>query len=199
MDDEHDLAGETTALVNIHTPGSPGAGDDLIVYACDRLRRLARRMLRRSAADGWEQTDDVLQGALMRLRLALATTALDSSAHFWNLASLQVRRELCDLVRRHRGPQSFAANHDTGHGDVSEVPRWSASCGEPSWPEQWGDFLEMVAALPGELREVFDLLWTQGLTQEKAAEELDVSPRTIRRRWHDMKEYLGTIAKRQAS
>jgi RNA polymerase sigma-70 factor (ECF subfamily) len=201
MDDEHDLPGETTVLVNRHRPGSPGAGDDLLVYACDRLRRLARRMLRCQNPDlrRWEQTDDVLQGALIRMRLALSRTTLDSSAHFWHLAALQVRRELHDLLRHHRGPQSFAANHDTGHGDEDGVPRWSAACGEPSSPEQWGDFLEMVAALPGELRQVFDLLWTQGLTQEKAAEKLDVSVRTIRRRWDEAKEHLRTTAQRQAS
>ena len=42
---------------------------------------------------------------------------------------------------------------------------------------------EQVAALPEEEREVFDLLWYQGLPQAEAADLLHVNVRTIKRRW----------------
>jgi DNA-directed RNA polymerase specialized sigma24 family protein len=37
--------------------------------------------------------------------------------------------------------------------------------------------------LSSESREVFDLIWLQGLTQKQAAKILDVSLRTFIRRW----------------
>jgi len=40
-----------------------------------------------------------------------------------------------------------------------------------------------VEALPDDEKEVFDLLWYQELTQAEAAALLNVSERTIKRRW----------------
>ena len=45
------------------------------------------------------------------------------------------------------------------------------------------DFHEKVEALPDDEREVFDLLWYQGITQAEAARVLNVTERTIQRRW----------------
>jgi RNA polymerase sigma factor (sigma-70 family) len=46
-----------------------------------------------------------------------------------------------------------------------------------------------------ELREVFDLIWYDGLTQREAADVLDVSERTVRSRWLEarmaLREALG--------
>jgi RNA polymerase sigma-70 factor (ECF subfamily) len=47
----------------------------------------------------------------------------------------------------------------------------------------WTEFHSRVEGLPEEEREVFDLLWYQELSQAEAAGLLDVSERTIKRRW----------------
>jgi RNA polymerase sigma-70 factor (ECF subfamily) len=47
-----------------------------------------------------------------------------------------------------------------------------------------------VGALPEELREIVDLLYYDGLTQEEAATLLGLSPRTLKRRWQTAKVYL---------
>jgi len=54
---------------------------------------------------------------------------------------------------------------------------------DPARLAAWGEFHEKIGALPDEEREVFDLLWYQGLSQAEAAELLNVSERTIKRRW----------------
>jgi len=41
--------------------------------------------------------------------------APESSRQFWNLAALQVRRELIDLAHHHLGPQGHGARH---HSDA---------------------------------------------------------------------------------
>jgi DNA-directed RNA polymerase specialized sigma24 family protein len=53
----------------------------------------------------------------------------------------------------------------------------------PASNQDWFDFFEILDKLSSESREVFDLIWLQGLTQKQAAKILDVSLRTFIRRW----------------
>ena len=54
---------------------------------------------------------------------------------------------------------------------------------EPQTIGQWSNFHEHIECLPIQEREVFNLLWYQGLEQAEAANVLGVDVRTIRRRW----------------
>ena len=47
-----------------------------------------------------------------------------------------------------------------------------------------------VEKLTDEQREVFDLLWYEGLTQPEAATILGVSLKTVKRRWQDARLFL---------
>src|SRR5262249_60882959 len=61
-------AGETARLLDLLRLGDEQARSRLIAHACDRLRRLTRKMLRGyPGVRRWEQTDDVVQNALIRL------------------------------------------------------------------------------------------------------------------------------------
>jgi RNA polymerase sigma-70 factor (ECF subfamily) len=44
-------------------------------------------------------------------------------------------------------------------------------------------FHEAVERMPVEEREVFDLLWYQGMTHGQAAKALGVATKTVQRRW----------------
>jgi len=55
--------------------------------------------------------------------------------------------------------------------------------GEPSNLLQWSEFHQQVEALADQQREVFNLLWYGGLSQEEAVATLGISERTLRRRW----------------
>jgi RNA polymerase sigma-70 factor (ECF subfamily) len=170
--------------------GDTAARRELLTVACGRLERLARKMLR---ADGrltrWEQTDDVLQGGLIRLHRALAEVVPDSPRDFYRLAALQIRRELIDLARHHYGPAGAAGRHDSRAALQDQESRAStgqdrsAAEDEPTDLALWTEFHERIGALPEEQREVFDLVWYQGLTHTEAADLLDVSTKTIYRRW----------------
>src|SRR5437870_3868086 len=61
----------------------------------------------------WEQTDDLLQNSLLRLHRALAAVKPASVRHFFNLATVQIRRELLDLADHHFSPEADGANHHT--------------------------------------------------------------------------------------
>lgn len=168
--------------------GDSSARDELLDLASGRLRSLAHRMLlddRRVRR--WEETADVLQGALIRLCRALDAAPPTTPQEFYRLAALQMRRELIDLARHHYGPQGAGAHHATAQLEKGRVDTQAHEPAdvtlEASRGAAWTEFHEQVARLPDEHREVFDLLFYQGLSQADAAEVLGVHERTIKRRW----------------
>jgi RNA polymerase sigma-70 factor (ECF subfamily) len=176
------------------------AGDDtartrLIEHACERLRGLARKMLRRyPKVHRWEQTDDVFVEAVTRLHRALATVRPESPRHFYNLAATQIRRVLIDLARRYYGSEGLGSHHDTvgARTDGNATPRYERadSSAEPASLAEWTEFHQQVEAMPEEEREVFNLVWYEEMTHEQVAQILGVTTRTVRRRWQDARYRL---------
>ena len=174
----------------------------LLDRARGRLEALTHRMLRRyPGVARWEQTDDVLQNAMVRLDRALKDDAVATALHFFRLASVQIRRELIDLARHYNGPEGLGANHSSrGGGDDAGSAGGGSPDLDPPTPTDdpgrlaaWTDFHEAVGRLDDEDREVWDLLWYQGLTQEEAGEALGVSASTVNRRWMKARLVLGRL------
>jgi RNA polymerase sigma factor (sigma-70 family) len=170
--------------------GDDSARAALLGCASDRLTRLARKMLRDyPGVARWEQTEDVLQNALIRLDRALKVVAPPTARDFFRLAAAQVRRELIDLARHYQGPQGLGAHHSTQPGSDSPtrepalVPSAPDTTFEPSRLAAWTDFHRAVDNLVAGDRELFDLLWYQGLTQAEAAAVIGVKERTVNSRW----------------
>lgn len=171
--------------------------DELVTLAIERMRDLSQRMLKGfPQVRRWEDTDDVVQGAALRLHRSLGSVVPVDTRHFIGLAVLQIRRELLDLARKHSSPESFARNHETnafrggedGPGKVElAVDRATPSADRLA---SWTRFHEVAAALPAEERELFDLVWYLGATQDDIGRLLGCSPRTIRRRWERTKARL---------
>ncbi len=176
--------------------GDMTARDELLAHASDRLSRLTRKMLRDfPGVHRWEQTDDVLQNAVLRLCRALGEVQLPTAADFFRLAAAQIRRELLDLARRYSGAHGLGAHHATfdGAGQASAAalgPDPTDHTHDPDHLASWTDFHREAEALPAEEREVFDLLFYQGLSQDEAAAVLDISDRTIKRRWQAARLHL---------
>ena len=171
--------------------GDSSARNELIDYACDRLQRLTRKMLKDyGGVRRWEETADVFQNAMIRLSRALNEVSPRSVLDFYRLAALQVRRELIDLARHHAGPLGMAANHASigpapagESGNLPPVYDAVDVTAEPGRLALWTEFHRQVERLQEEAREVFDLLWYQGLSQTQAAAIVGVTDRTIKSRW----------------
>ena len=177
--------------------GDEFARGELLNLACERLTRLTRSILRDfPGVARWEQTDDVFQNASLRLFQALTDVEVVDSRHFFRLAALQIRRELIDMVRRYQGPQGLGAKHQTiqndaeGDNELARGYEHAEMTHEPGKIAEWQDFHARVEKLPDEEREVFDLLWYHEMSQEQAADLLNVSVRTIRRRWRSARLLL---------
>src|SRR5947209_16707843 len=97
--------------------GDLKARDELIGHACERMERLTRKMLRDyPRVRRWEETGDVLQNASMRLFRSLEQVTPQTVVEFFKLASLNIRRELLDLVKHYYGPRGHGKNHATVAG-----------------------------------------------------------------------------------
>ena len=191
----------TELLLRVST-GDVAARNTLIDRVLGRLKQLATRML-----DGnprlrrWEQSDNLVQNACIRLLRALRDCPLSTPSDFFAIAATQMRRELIDLHRHHFGPLGAGRRHATPPpGSLSRV-NYEARFGttqrsdDPAVYAAWGEFHEQVEHLPQELKQVFDLLWYADLPQADAARILEVSVPTIKRRWRDarlrLEERLG--------
>jgi len=177
----------TEELLAFFRNGDKAARDRLIAHTMERLRIKTRQMLKDyPVVHRWEETDDVLQKALMRLCRALEATKPESARHFFRLAALQIRRELLDLAAHYLGPQGLGANHRSDPRGEKTEGRGNAldkQSEEPDCLEEWSEFHKCVEALPEEEREVFGLLWYQGLTLKASTTVLGVSLSTVKRRW----------------
>jgi len=179
----------TTCLERLRL-GDVAARGELIARAQERLRQLAhQRLWDWPHLQRWVETDDVLQGALIRLDRALQVVRVPSSQDFVRLAACQIRRELHDLGRRFFGPEGLAVRHATPPVNAAlentpvsplEAPQGT---NQPENLALWTEMHEQVEQLPDDEREVFEQLWYLGLSQTEAAEALDVDRTTVIRRW----------------
>ncbi len=162
---------------------------ELLQAASDRLTAITRKLKRSFPLVGrWEQTEDVFQNASMRLYEAMARVEIQNPLHFFRLAALQIRRELIDMARRYEGPHGMGRNHFSqriSSDDSEKQVSWEhgETTYNPVAIAQWAEFHNVIEQLPQEERDVTELLWYHGMSQDEAAEVLSVDARTVRRRW----------------
>lgn len=160
--------------------GSPDGRAAIIEHTIGRLESMARRMLRTSPhVRRWTETNDLLQDSLIRLHRSLADVRPTNPQEFYGLAATQLRRQLIDLARSFYGPHGIGTNNASSGHDAA------ISHGQPPSDSLagWTEFHEQVDSLPEAERSVVNLLWYEGLTQSDAADVLNISLATLKRRW----------------
>ncbi len=185
---DNNAAHLTERLLAKANAGDKASREQLFRHSCDRLERLARKMLNDFPnVRRWEQTTDVFQNAAIRMMRALEDVKPESTRHFFSLAATQIRRELIDLARHYGGANGEAHSFDSHKqqmpGDDQTVFEPAAATDAPDRLASWTELHGHIAELPNGDREVCELLWYQGLTQPEAAELLGMPLRTLKRRW----------------
>jgi RNA polymerase sigma-70 factor (ECF subfamily) len=182
---------ELRNLVGRIQAGDRKAANELVNCSALRLEELAHKMLRHfPSVNRWEQTGDVLQNALQRLLRTLGDVCPDSVPGFFRLAAQSIRRELLDLTKHYRGPLNDAANHESVADPVGLAGQPTVTRQELHNLDRWTAFHEAVGRLPDEEREVFEMVFYEGLAKEEVARVLGVEARTVRRRWNRAKRRL---------
>ena len=193
-----DTTDVTQRLLVQANAGDEASREQLFQHCCERLERLARKMLVDfPTVRRWEQTDDVFQNGAVRLVRALQDVKPESVRHFYALAAIQIRRELLDMARHYGGANGQARNLESAHGPQRESRSVGLEASDrsnaPDRLASWTELHMLIEKLPDEEREVCELLWYQGLTQPQAAEVLQMPLRTLKRRWQKVRLKLHVV------
>lgn len=195
MPDPSNQSQQIQAWIDRLQAGDESARKELINCACEQLTVLTRKMLRGfQRLKRWEETMDVMQNATLRLCRTLEQVKPKTAVEFYRLASMNIRRELLDLTKHHYRAMGPGARHEsvgpTGPDDSRPAFDPATDSEEPTRMAAWTDFHAKVEGLPDEEREVFDLFWYQGLPQADIAQMLNVTERTVKRRWRSARMLL---------
>jgi RNA polymerase sigma factor (TIGR02999 family) len=172
-------------LVERIQQGDRTASDELLCRCGQRLQTLAHTMLRRyfPHARPLEDTSDVLQNASLRLLTTLKAIRPNDTRHFFNLAALQIRQVLLDLLRACKSRKRFEHVSLSPQDSGQPATEPAADAGKDSDLDLWEGFHKAVDQLPAEERVVVALRFYHGWTQAQIAELLGVAERTVRRSW----------------
>jgi RNA polymerase sigma-70 factor (ECF subfamily) len=168
-----------------------GAINELTALVYGRFRMLTGRILSQQFPDLQGQTDDVWHEALLKLRTALRNESVvpATAKELSGLAARHIRFALYDMVQRFRqGRTCMPLADDSG----SAVPglELEQSTFDPEILAAWSEFHKSIECLAPDLRDVIDLLFYDGLSQQEAAQILDVPVTTVQGRWRSAKVRL---------
>jgi RNA polymerase sigma factor (sigma-70 family) len=166
--------------------GEASATDRLFAHCLGRFKLLSRRIFStRKDLHGFEESDDLLQEALIRLNGAVTKLQPASTRALMTLALQHIRWALGDLARELRRKARELPIPDPG-----AVPANTGPTGEPHSLFEWQSFHEIVEQLPADEKQVFDAVFYGGASREEVAEMLGISTRTVKRRWRSARLLL---------
>jgi RNA polymerase sigma factor (sigma-70 family) len=173
----NDSPNEYADLLRRLEQGDPTARAALIERAQDQLRLRVHQMLAKfPTVHGVHATSDVLQEVLLELSEMLRQLTPRDGRHFMGLAGQRIRWKLLDLARRRPVPLQAT---DGELGAAEQITY------DPARLAQWEEVHSYIQELPDAERELFDLIFYQGMPQEAVATMLGEPYRSLKRRWQE--------------
>jgi len=174
-----------------HNSGDGTATDELIRFSEDRFRRLVQSRLRQfNRLRRYEDTDDVLVGVQARFSTALRGRRFETLGDFLRFGAALIGHQLIDFSRHYFGPLGQGRREIAldGSGSARAPMDPSDPAAGPADLARQTDIDGVIDRLPAEHRDLFHALYYLGLTQSDAAEVLDISLSTLKRRWVEARE-----------
>lgn len=162
----------TLLLARIRT-GDAAAKSDLIHLTYDQLRRIAGHVFEGQASDHTLQPTALVSELCVRLLKSDASDWEDRK-HFFRAAACAMRNLLTDHARAKKAIRRG--------GDHVTVSLGSAEIADPGTAIDLvvlDETLTRLAALDKRVGEIFELRFLVGLSVERTAEILEISPRTV--------------------
>jgi RNA polymerase sigma factor (TIGR02999 family) len=161
-----------------------GEHDPLFPILYHELKQLARRRLRDVGAGATLSTTELVHETFLKLGDE-PDADWESRAHFFGSASRAMRQVLVDFARRRGAAKRGGSWHRVSLSDagaalqveMDEILALDAA-------------LERLDAVDHRLREVVELRFFGGLSEQDVAGILDVSPRTVERDWLKARLFL---------
>ena len=185
------MPADVTTLLHRARDGDADALDRLVPLVYDQLRALARAQRRRAGAAETVNTTAVVHEAYAKL--AGRDAGYADRQHFMRIAARAMRDVLVDYARaqaaQKRGgplPDRSLSDPESGLADVlAALP--------PIDVAETLDLdaaLDRLEALDPELAQLVELRYFAGLPIPEAAEALEISPATAKRRWAVARAWL---------
>ncbi len=186
------MAHDMTRLLSEAVEGSTSAADRLVPIVYRDLRERAARYLNRERPGHTLQPTALVNEAYVRL-VNQKNADWKGRTHFLAIASQAMRRILTDHARgkgrakRGGGVRRVTLDGIAGPGDSLEIDLFDLN-----------EALERFAALDPRASRVVELRFFGGLTDDEAARELGVSPRTFLWDWATSRAWLGRALRGKA-
>lgn len=183
MQEEHD-SHAITALLERWRRGDQESANELMRLVYGELHRIAAREMRREHGEHTLQTTAVVHEAYLRICRSEPIDWKDR-AHFYAVAALQLRRVLVDHARR--------VQSEKRGGGVVKAPLWDSDGPAICVDERVlavDQALDRLEALDPRAAKVVELRYFGGLSDEEAAEVLQISVTTLKRDWQFAKTWL---------
>jgi RNA polymerase sigma factor (sigma-70 family) len=184
---------ELQALLDRLRNGDRDARRLLLERACERLRRLAGRMLHGSFPDlvRRHDLDSVVHETWVRLLQALEKTDPPTVADFFRLAAHKFRQVLLDMAQSERRRAQREVLGLSSADSAGPAPSAGSTTCDPARLALWTEFHEKVAALNEQERSVFEMHYYLELPQAQIAQVLELHPRKVSYLWIAATEKLG--------
>ena len=161
----------------------PLPAHELAPLVYNELRRLAASFMRKERPGQTLQPTALVHEAYMRL--AASGTPWTDKKHFIGIAARSMRQILVERARA-RGAQKRWAGLDR----VSMSDSLAVAADPESILPALDEALERLEAIDSEQARIIELRFFVGLSIEEAAEALDMSPATLKRRWSLARAWL---------
>ena len=179
MSSERDSESQIESILERLRAGDDSAREDLLKHCEKRLHYIAHGMLKGFRTVGsFEQTDDVLNKAMMGMWKSLRQVHPDSPEGFIWWARKRIRWVLLDFAKKYRGKQP-----PLGGSQGSEEWTPGITTLGPSSMGEWVRLHELVDELEGLDCKIFHLRFYEGRTFAQIARELNIPPSTANYRW----------------
>jgi RNA polymerase sigma factor (TIGR02999 family) len=157
-----------------------------LVLVYDALRDLARRQMRRESAAHTLQPTALVNEVYLRL-MKDGPRRWSHRGHFFAAAGEAMRRILIEHARGRK-----TARRGSGERPASLEERWVAAAS--TMPDdtllELSDALTALESEAPEWADLVKLKFFVGMTNDEIAEVLEVSPRTVVRRWRTARTWL---------
>jgi RNA polymerase sigma factor (TIGR02999 family) len=176
---------EVTHILSEIEHGDRGAAEQLLPLVYEELRKLAAARMAQEKPGQTLQATALVHEAYLRLVDVGQARNWNSRGHFFGAAAEAMRRILVENARRKAGPEAGGKHH-----------RVELSVVEPEAPGADLDILALNEALDRldatdrRAAQLVKLRFFAGLTNEQAAESLEMSPSTAYEEWAYAKCWL---------
>jgi RNA polymerase sigma factor (TIGR02999 family) len=176
---------DVTRILAAIEQGDPKAAEQLLPLVYDELRKLAARKVAHEKPGQTLQATDLVHEAYMRLVDTEKVRHWNSRGHFFAAAAEAMRRILVDAAR---GKQSLKRGAGRRRQPLDEARLVAPRADEDILAVD--EALGRLAATDAVAADLVKLRFFAGLSSERAAEALGVSPRTADRIWGYARAFL---------